>query len=229
MSLVETLLVALLALLVAVRLLLWYRGGPSAAFSPAQHADALRIAIARTMRGRRARLARRGTSARAPGVVASLAGVRVHVLVEPLAAPLDPPAEPALPDGQAPADAGDHRADLTVHVAQGAPASFLLWSRTPDPRLPEPGAEDGAPARSGDDDFDAWIGARGPDPERLAALLADAEIRELCRRLLLVNAPWGARLRGDAHGLEWTSLVTTRTTPEWVARAAQALIRIGRA
>jgi hypothetical protein len=229
MSLLETLLLVLLGLLVAVRLLLWYRGGAAAAFSPAQHADALRIGVARTLRGRRARLARPGAKARVPGVAASLVGVRVHVLVEPLGQPLDPPAESALPHGQAPAALGDHRAELTIHVAEAAAVPLLLWSRTPDPRLPEPAADDGAPVRSGDDAFDGWIGARSPDPDRAAAVLADEHVRELCRRLLLVNAPWGARVRADANGLEWTSVATTRTTPEWVARAAQALIRINRA
>ncbi len=227
MSLFETLLYALVGLLVAVRLLLWYRG-PSAAFSPAQHADALRIGVARQMRGRRARLARPGSATRVPGVAASLVGVRVHVTVQPLARPPVAPPEGALPGGQAPAVLGDQRAELSIHVAEPATAPFLLWSRTGDPRLPEPDADEGAPVRSGDDDFDTWIGARSPDPERAAAALADPDVRELCRRLLLVNAPWGARLRADAHGLEWTSVATTRTTPEWIARAAQALIRIGR-
>jgi hypothetical protein len=226
MSTVETVLVALLAVLVAVRLMLWMRGGAAAAMSPAQHADALRIAVARELKGRRARVG----PERLPGVAAVVAGVPVQVTVRPLGRDevADVPEAP-LPDGLAPAALGDHRAEIRVRVAYEHAAPVLLWARTPDPRLPEPAPDDGAPLRTGDDDFDAWIGSRSADAGRAQPVLEHDEIRDLCRRLLLVNAPWGARLRADEHGVEYTTLATARTTPQWVARAVFALVRVGHA
>jgi hypothetical protein len=232
MTWVEALLVALVALLVAMRLFLWVRGGVepgSAALSPAQRADGFRIEVAAALHGRRALVPVPGGDA-VPGVVARVHEAPVQVRVrllgrEELDAGAAQPGD-ATPDGQAPARLEPWAAELVIRVGHEGGLPALLWSRTGDPRAPD-AADAGPAAKLGDAALDAWIELRTPEAERVVAALRDEDLRDLCRRLLLVNAPFGARLRVDAQGLEWASLVTHRTTPEWVSRAAPVLLRLG--
>lgn len=234
MSTLEWILAGSLAVLVGARLLLYVWGGVrpgSHALSPAQHLDEFRAAVARATKGRRARLVPPRGGPPRPGVV--VRDGAAHVLFRLLsnderARGLDAPGDPG-PAELPRAHLGELRCEMVLRVAvSGAPAT-VLWSRTRDPRAPA--SEDGLPPRftTGDEAFDGWVAVRCADPARARAALGHADVREIARRLLLVNVPYGARLTLDAHGIEWSSLVTSRTPPEWVGLAVHSLARVGQA